>query len=164
MIVTTGLVRHEGGWTEVQNGAGITALGFDIEGLIVVDHIPSLPEVLKQAQAQLDLFAVGQTEITVGLADYDDSFGLGDLVEVDGTERRVMIQTYSRDPDRTGRIIQIPQVGDVIDTPERRWSRSIKKMSNGTLGGTAKIASPIASISTAIASDCCPPQPEEGEG
>src|SRR5690606_23858289 len=81
---------------------------------------------------------------------------VGDSVWVDGAMRRVMAVTAQMDPDRPGRVTWVPQLGDLIDAPATRAARAQKKMINGTLGGTSKIASPLSMIPVS-APDCCPP-------
>src|SRR5690606_41130373 len=107
-------------------------------------------------------FAEGQTQITVGIDPVDAQplrdWRVGDTVFVDGAMRRVMAVTGRIDPDRPGQITWVPQLGDIIEPFTLRTARAQKKMTNGTLGGTSKIASPLSSVPIA-APNCCPPQP-----
>lgn len=103
-------------------------------------------EATRQATAELGRLRNGQTQITVGIdptgvgdVPFDD-WGIGDLADVDGTERRALSLTFSVDPDRPGRLSFVPQFGDIIDSPELRAQRISRRMIPGTLGGVSRVA------------------------
>lgn len=103
-------------------------------------------EATRLATAELARIRDGQTQITVGIdptgagdVPFED-WGIGDLADVDAAERRTLALTFSRDPDREGRIVFVPQFGDLIETPELLQQRIARKMSPGTIGGVARSA------------------------
>lgn len=161
MRATALLVRDAEGWFWVETDAQPR-----IEGLLVIDHIVTRGEAVNQARAQLAEFAQGQTQITVGIDPVDSQplrdWRVGDSVWVDGAMRRVMAVTAQMDPDRPGRVTWVPQLGDIIESISVRTARAQKKMTNGTLGGTSKIASPLSGVPAAVP-DCCAPRPVEPE-
>lgn len=119
-----------------------------IEGYLELGEQRSDAEVQRKAEAELAKFRDGQTQITCGVdptgvgdvpfVDYT----IGDTVTVDGASRRVVGLTFSRDSERPGRLVYVPQVGDIIPSPQARSAWVNKKMANGTLGGSARSAAP----------------------
>lgn len=103
-------------------------------------------EAERLATAELARIRDGQTQITVGIdptGDGDvpfDDWGIGDLADVDAAERRCLGLTFARDPDRNGRIVYVPQFGDIIDTAEVRQAKIHRRMNPGTLGGVSRTA------------------------
>lgn len=159
------LVRWHGGWHEVDSG-----LPDRREALLGLGAVQSVGELERIANRQLDVFSDQRTEITVGLAPVDDTdtpylaFTTGDTVTVPDeagapTSERVMAITVTEDEE--GIVTFVPVMRDVILDEQARFAQAIKKMSNGTIGGHSKVATPAAQISTA-GRDCCPPQPHVG--
>lgn len=106
----------------------------------------SVDEAERQGDAELARLRDGQTEITVGIDPLDagdmpfEDWGIGDLADVDGAERRAIALTFSRDPSREGRLVFVPQFGDIIESPVIRGQRIARQMSPGTIGGVARTA------------------------
>lgn len=142
-----------GGWTMVEDADAIEATGIRIEATLGLGHVPTKVEAVRIAQAELARFAAGQEQVTVGV-DPDgtgdvpfDDWGIGDLVEVDGVERRVMAIGGGRDSRRPGHIVYAPILDDVVDTPIVRQQRASNKMSKGTGGGSFRAATPLSLFS-----------------
>lgn len=105
-------------------------------------------EAERQALAELARFRDGQEQITVGVdptgvgdVPFED-YGIGDTATVDAAARRMVALSFGRDSQRDGRLVFVPQFGDLIESPEARQQRISKKMANGTLGGAARSARP----------------------
>lgn len=121
-----------------------------IEAYLNLGSCQSEEEAIRLADAELARFRDGQTQITVGVdptgvgdVPFED-FTIGDTVDVDGADRRLVALTFGRDSQRDGRLVYVPQFGDVIESPDTRQQRTAKKMVNGTLGGAARSARPPA--------------------
>lgn len=136
MRVNALLVRWSEGWRFETDVSGLR-----IEGLLSIDHITSDDEVTRQAQDELARFSVGQTEITAEIDPVTRNFWVADKVTIDGSLRRCVGMVFRRDPEHLGRIEFTPTFGVRNEVPERRAARALKKMSNGGLGGNAKVAS-----------------------
>lgn len=116
-----------------------------IEAFLQAGKVRSDEELERIAEAELARFRDGQSQITLGVdpttgdVPFDD-FTVGDTVSVDGATRRVVSLTFGRDPRRDGRLVYVPQVGDLIPDPEARKEWAQKKMTNGSLGGSSRAA------------------------
>jgi len=160
------LVRWVGGWSEVSRGPSITDFG-RVEGLLGLGAVGSQPEMYRVAAGQLDVYQNPREEIDTGLEPVDDTdspylaFLVGDTVTLPGrefgtlTERCVEIAV--NEDNSTGRATLNPTFKDVVLNAQERFSQSIKKMTNGTLGGTSKVATPIDQIGGGDRVVCCPP-------
>lgn len=137
------LVRWQGGWRWVQD---VTGLRIEISQ----GHSGDSSEVLRKADAEVDTYKAGQTEITVGI---DPAIGdpvpsldwiEGDELNVDGAWREVEALTSTLD-DETGRWTDVPQFGVVLDMPEQRIDRTLGAI-GGLNRGTSHLTRPVASI------------------
>lgn len=152
------LVRWVGGWHEVTDAASITAHGRR-EALLGLGAAQSVREVERIAARQLDIYADVRTSVTVSPTDVVTVPGLGDRVTVpdsDGTPvlERVMARTFTE--DENGTVTFAAEVHDVLLTAQQRWEQAIKSMSDGTIRGDSKVATPVAQIG-ATAAACCAP-------
>jgi hypothetical protein len=166
------LVRYAGGWHEVTDPAAITTHGRR-EALLGVGALPSTPEVERVARQQLAHNAAPKVAIAAGYQPRtaDElpylSWAVGDTVTLpgmDGTPRaeRVVALTVSEDDD--GRVTFAPELADVAMSAIARWEQALKKMADGTLGGTSRVAQPASTIATSGGKDCCPPPTSGGGG
>lgn len=137
------LVRWKGGWRWV-----IAIADLRIE--LCQGHAGDSAEVVRKAEAELDTYGDGQSQITVGIdpAQGDPVPGkdwkVGDEVYVDGAWR-VVVALANRVDDSTGRITPVPQFGTVLDEPEERIARTLRNI-GGLNGGTSHLARPVDSL------------------
>lgn len=143
MRATAILVRWSGGW---RWRASVNTPRIEI----CQGHAGDGVEVLRKADAELDTYKAGQSELTVGIdpATGDPIPGLdwreGDEVFVDGSWRVVVALTSTLD-DATGRWVSVPQFGTVLDVPQERIARTLRAI-GGLNQGTSHIARPIESL------------------
>lgn len=154
-----------GGWFMLDDSPTLR-----IEGTLGLGHIKTKAEASYQATGELDRFTAGQVEVSVGLdpsgagdVPFTD-WAIGDVVAVDAVEYRVVSLTVAPDPGRPGRLVYVPQLGDVVESSEKRLARASKKMTNGTLGGASRIATPLSAIHKPDPANCCAPTYEPGVG
>lgn len=157
------LVLWHGGWRERLDYTSISS-HVRVEGLLGLGSIQSTQEADRVADAQLEIFSTPRVEITVGTdpVSADDApylgYQLGDTVVIDSEAERVVSISISEDDN--GVLTFVPQLRNSLPDVQERLDLVVKKMSNGTLGGSAKPATPASLIN--IASDsqnCCPPVP-----
>lgn len=102
-------------------------------------------EATRKANAELARISTGQTQITVGIDPTGDGdvpfedWGIGDLADVDGAERRTLTIRFSQDPDDE-RVVFVPQFGDIIDPWAVQQAKIHRRMNPGTLGGVSRVA------------------------
>jgi hypothetical protein len=85
-------------------------------------------------------------------------YQLGDTIIIDSVAERVV--SISITEDDNGVLTFVPQLRNSLPEIQERLNLVVKKMSNGTLGGTAKPATPASLINIASnAQNCCPPVP-----
>lgn len=144
MRATAVLVRWQGGWRWVDDDAAPLRIE------VCQGHAGDSAEIVKKAQAELSTYSAGQTEITIGYdpADGDPVLGLdfdaADEVMVDGAWREIVVATYAVDDD-TGRIVAVPQFGDILDMPDVRIARTLRSI-GGLNSGTSHLARPVLSL------------------
>lgn len=144
MRATAILIRWKNGWRWVD--ADAQPLRIEISQ----GHSGDSAEVIHKALAELDTYANGQTEITVGInpavGDPVPSIDWieGDELHVDGAWREVAALTSTLD-DETGRWVDVPQFGVVLDAPEQRIDRTLQNI-GGLNKGTSRLTRPVASI------------------
>lgn len=167
-MINSLLVRWGGGWAEVRDDAAIAALGRRSEALLGLGAAQSIAEVNRIATRQLEIYRDPRTAIKVSpiIAGPETVPRLGDRVTVpdmDGTPvlERVMARTFSEDED--GVITMAADVRDVLLSRAERWEQAIKKMSDGTIRGDSKVATPASQVDLPDPS-CCPPVPPASEG
>ena len=146
MRVNSVLVLWHDGWVEVDNPAGESAAGYRAEAFLSLGSQHDLDEVERQATELLAVHAAPREQID---AEFDPAnatqrpyvqFRPGDSITVDGTPTRVhamRVALSDNGPEYR------PQLGVRIPTAEDRAATTAKKMSGGTLGGDAKIATPF---------------------
>lgn len=160
------LVLYKGGWRDVVAQGAPT--GPRIEALLAIGAIQREHTALRIAAEQLVLYATERQEITVGvepeaLADCPYfGYEVADTLPYGATQERVMSMAVAEDMD--GRLTFSPGLRDIIFDEDERNDQAIKKMSNGTLRGDSKVASPAALIDVPKAGPtCCAPEPDPGE-
>lgn len=110
------------------------------------DHAGDLSEVTRKINQELLTYRDGQTEITVGIDPPATDpvptmdWTVGDEVYVDGAWREVVAITSALDND-TGRWVDVPQFGTVLDTPDQRIVQNFRAV-GGVNGGTSHLARP----------------------
>lgn len=144
MRTTAILVRWKGGWR--WRAATLPPLRIEVSQ----GHAGDSSEVIYKADAELDTYANGQSQITLGIkvADGDPVPGLawaeGDELLADGSWQEVAALTSTFD-DATGQWTDIPQFGTILDEPEQRISRTLRNI-GGLNQGTSHLARPTATI------------------
>lgn len=143
MRATAVWVRWQGGWAYIDSEV---TPGIEM----CQGHSGDSAEVVRKAEAELDTYGQGQSEITVGIdvpagdpvpsVDWIE----GDEVHVDGAWREVEALTCTMD-DETGRWTDVPQFGTVLDDAPERIARTFRNL-GGLNGGTSHIARPVATI------------------
>lgn len=161
------LVRWDGGWSEVTRGDSIASFG-RTEAVLGLGVITSYTEMTRVAAGQLDVYANPREQITTAVlpvAAGDDaysSFAVGDTVTVPArlggtTVERCMEISVSED-NATGRAQLSPTFADVILATEEAFGQALKKMTNGTIAGTSKVATPISQTPSAVGTNSPAPQ------
>lgn len=148
------LIRWEGGWHEAtpKNTDLETLLPRRIEGTLGLGAAQSTQEVDRIADKQLDLFKVGQVVVEGSIEPrFDDKgrtpyigFQVGDKVSIAGNPEYVINATVTEDEE--GAVSYAIDWGDPIIRGKEAFAQWLKKMANGTLGGQAKPATPIALV------------------
>lgn len=160
------LVKWSGGWREVTSAA-LLETGPRKEMLLGLGAVQSAAEVDRVAFHQIELFGVPRENIAADVDPSTDAntpyvgFGVGDIVTVpnqklEPVQERCISITVSEDED--GNVTYAPEFRDIILDAQEQFEQSIKSMSDGTVRGQSKVATPIASISNP-GPDCCPPVP-----
>lgn len=132
------LVRWKGGWRWVD----------DVDGPRIETsqgHAGDSAEVVHKANAELDTYKAGQSQLTVGIAP-GALTGIieGDEVHVDGAWQEVEAFAATLN-DKTGQWLDVPQFGTVLDEPEQRVDRTLRNI-GGLNQGTSHIARPVATF------------------
>lgn len=137
------LVRWQGGWRWVTDVSGLR-----IE--IFQGHAGDGAEIVRKGQAELVTFGAGQSQLVVGIdvlptepvpsVDWIE----GDEVHVDGSWQEVEALTCRLD-DETGRWVDVPVFGTILDDPPQRIARTLRNI-GGLNQGTSHIARPVASL------------------
>lgn len=165
------LVRWHSGWHEVTDPVSIAAHGRH-GGLLGLGSAQSIAEVERIATEQLGIYANPRTAILCELEPVDETdrpypgFLVGDTVTVpdeagEPTLERVLALTVAQDDD--GQLSYAPELKDLLLEEQERHEQALKKMSEGTMRGDSKVASPVSQLNTSGSSkDCCPPQPVKG--
>jgi len=156
-VINSLLVRWSGGWAQVEDAGSVSAIGRR-EALLGLGAAQSLGEVERIARIQLGIYSDARTQVTA--APVTDVYpALGDRVTVpdaDGTPvaERVLARTFSEDDN--GTVTFAAEILDVILSEAERTEQAIKKMSDGTLRGDSKVATPVAVIGATPGSCCLP--------
>lgn len=114
------------------------------------DHAGDRSEVVHKVNQELVTYRDGQSQITVGIdvPPGDPVPGVdwtaGDEVEVDGSFQEVEALT-SRWDDVTGRWVDVPQFGSILDEPDERIARNFRSL-GGVNGGTSHLARPSGEV------------------
>lgn len=161
------LVRWNGGWSEVTRGGSIGTFG-RTEAVLGLGAISSYTEMARVAAGQLDVYANPREEINTAVLPVgptDDaylSFGVADTVTVPArlggsTVEKCIEISISEDND-TGRAQVSPTFHDVILAREEAFGQALKKMTNGTVAGTSKVATPVSQVSSSVGTNNPTPQ------
>lgn len=142
------LVRYTGGWAERTDEVSIAAYG-RLEALLGLGAL-GLAESCRVADGQLADFSEPreQTDIQIDPANDDEKpyvglVHIGDTVDVDGEDHRILGVTVTEDRD-TGRVIYTPTLNDhVILGATERFAQALAKMVKGTMGGRSRVAQPV---------------------
>ena len=168
MPTTALLVLYRGGWRAMDAVDPYRR----IEGLLAIGAIQHPHEADRIARSQLNLYEPDREEITIGVEPIGETdcpylgYNVGDTIGVEHPSftsfERVVSLAVSEDTN--GRIQFAPQLKDHIFTEDQRNDQAIKKMSNGTLRGDSKVATPAALIDLPkTGPTCCPPPLDPGE-
>lgn len=169
MITTALLVFWSRGWAEVIDNDGVALYGRR-EATLGLGATQSVGELTQIASEHFRLLGRPRTEIAADIAPMGDddrpyrAYLVGDVLTAvpgpDGpTSERVVELTVSEDIN--GEVTYAPTFGDLILEAQEAFSEQLKKMANGTLGGSPA-ATPLGNVTTNSAPDCCPPQPADG--
>lgn len=154
MPVNALLVRWVGGWDEVYDGPSETTHGRR-EALLGLGAQQSLGEAQRLARAQLETFAQVRTEVAVDVAPVGAGdapfvgYRVGDhvtAIDWEGTAEPTRVVALGGAVDDDGLVTYSVDLADQILTGPERHEQALKKLSNGTLRGTAKIATPWAAL------------------
>lgn len=157
------LVRWNGGWRQVERAA---ATGARREALLGLGAAGSTAQVDRIAESQLDVYADVRTAVSLDIVPTGESdtpylaAGVGDTVLVpgwDGTPTRERVLAITAAEDELGVMTFALECKDVILQAQERWEEWLKKMSNGTMRGDSKVATPVSNVGVKTTSDCCPP-------
>lgn len=141
------LIKYEGGWAE----RAASPTPERIEGLLALGALLSLPEVYRVADVQLSLFAELREQITVGLSPVAAKlpyagYTNGDTVVVPralgGTSTERVQSISVSENDSTGEPTFTMVIKDVLIEADEAFDLAVKKMTNGTMGGSAVPAQP----------------------
>jgi hypothetical protein len=147
MRVNTLLVRWVGGWAQIGSGGREATLGLGAE--------QSMAEVVRVAQAQLDAINHPRTAVAVEPIPVDTAdmpwlgYRIGDYVSAldwngTPTAQRVLAMTGALDDN--GRLTYSVELQDRVLGERERVEQSMKKMTNGTLRGASKVATPVGAV------------------
>lgn len=159
------LVQYQGGWRLVDEAGADDVRRCEPLGLgsyrnpVMVDTI-GVQELSRYKREREQIVAGVYPHTLIHEAD------IGDRVTVprfDGSTASERIVGWSIDEDRDGVVTVAPELKDVLLGIEERFDETLKKMSNGTLGGTSRVAQPINTTPSTVTC-CAPPVPPEGGG
>lgn len=149
-LVTALLCRYSLGYRWTTDAAGIAAYGRR-EGYLELGAVTSATEVDRVASAIFSTRATPHMAVSASLEPVDDTdtpysaFTIGDYVtlpDVDGSPVSMRVVAFTVTEDTEGNPFFTPEFGSLRDEREREIERSIKRLSNGTLGGTVESATP----------------------
>jgi hypothetical protein len=169
-VINALLVRWSNGWHEIAVAPGA---GGRCEAMLGLGAVQSISELERVAGQQLGIYAQTRVAIAADFTPRDAtelpylSYGVGDVITVPamagGTaQERLISLTVNEDDD--GMVTFAPEMKDVLLSRAEKFDQAIKKMSDGTLGGTSKVAQPASTITTSAGKDCCPPPAASGCG
>lgn len=150
-LVNALLVRWAGGYTWRTDASSISTYGRR-EGFLALGAVQSLAEARRVADAVLANSSSPRISTTAAIEpsgsgdvpydDWDVADYLAAPVSGDPTTKRVMALTVTEDAE--GNPIYVPELGSLRDDEDRRLQRWLKRMANGTLGGSVESATPYA--------------------
>lgn len=150
MAITNALlVRWAGGFVWVTDAASITAYGRR-EGYVTVGGATSVAEAQRVAVAVLADRTAPEVAVTAALEPTGSDapyvhFGVGDTITApneSGTAASVRVVAIGVTEDADGHPTFVPELGVVAQPADRDRDRWLKRMVNGSLGGTVAAASP----------------------
>lgn len=145
------LVRWRDGYHWVEDAASIDTWGRK-EGFLSLGSVASVDEAVRIAQAVLETTSAPQVSLTANVepTGINDSpyvdFSVGDMVtapDMDEALTEFRVVSLSVTEDEEGNPKFTPELGTHNDDRERIVQRWLKRMSNGTLGGSVESAAPI---------------------
>lgn len=153
-LVNALLVRYAAGYEWVEDDDSIDTYGRR-EGYLTLGSIESSAEATRIARAILVDKASPATSITAGLEPASSAdepyvaFEVGDYVNApdefgEPTSLRVVGLTVGEDAE--GNPTFTPELDSLADVREQQLNRWLKRMSNGTLGGSVESASPAPDV------------------
>jgi hypothetical protein len=157
VIVTSLLVRWNGGWSEVTRPDAITAYGRK-EAYLALGAVQARDEMTTVSTQQLAIFGDPRTEIAADLEHVDDTdtpyvaFGVGDRVTVPDIPGRgpslERVTSITVAVDENGHVTYAPELRDPLLDERERFVETVTKMANGSLGGDSRVATPAAFVSS----------------
>ena len=168
ITATRFLVSWPGGWHIVDD----TPDGQEPKiAKLTLGTAQSISEVETIALKQLQDFRQVRPAITVGWEPIDETDApyspvlVGDIVTVPdrdlaGNPEQVLSITYSEDTQ--GVISWAAELAFVIPTQEQRWDTTQKKLSDGSLQGNSRVATPLSDQNGLASAPCCSPVPRGG--
>lgn len=145
------LVRWSAGWSAVD--AASSEAGREV--LLGLGAVQSVDEMQRVAHAQLNDLIDHRTEIAadvvpMGLDDMPVlAYMVGDLINVpnwDGTTIETRVLSIAGNLDENARLSWAVELKDRLLDERERTEQSSKKMINGTLRGSSKVATPVGNI------------------
>lgn len=144
------LVRWAGGWNQVPDTSWDSP-----EATLALGAQQSHSEITRIASAELANVADVRSEISAEIIPTGTGdcpvldFGVGDTIVVpdwDGTPVRVRVLSIGGNLDENGRLSWAVELKDRLLDERERAEQAMKKMDNGTLRGTSKVATPAGLI------------------
>lgn len=169
MITTALLVLWSRGWAQVVDAGAVATYGRR-EAMLGLGSVESVAELTRIGSEQLRLYGRPMVEISADLqpmmpvADRPyRAFMVGDVVSTvpgpsGATSERVVELTVQE--DENGEVTYAPTFRDLIVEQQDAFQEQLKKMANGTLGGSPA-ATPMSGVSVTSVPDCCPPAATE---
>lgn len=154
MATNAFLIQYANGWHEVKDATSISAYGRR-EAMLRLGAFQAIREVENVAAQHFASFGHHRTQatatqdpLTVGEAPYlNANFVPGGTVTEPGitgtpTAQRILSITVTEDDD--GNLTFVEDLGDLLLDADERFDLTVKKMTDGTLGGHSPQASPPA--------------------
>lgn len=159
-LVNALLVRYATGYVWVED-AGSIATHDRREGFLTLGAASSLSEAERTGAAILaqrldpEVGVSVAMEVNGGVEPFVD-FAVADWITVpdeDGTPASMRVMAVTVTEDEEGNPIYVPELRTLAQEQEQRIARWLKRMTNGTLGGTVESASPAPYVGPGLSSD-----------
>lgn len=147
-LVNAYMVRWAGAYTWVEDAGSIASHGRR-EGYLTtaagsVDEAVRVGEAILSVSAQPEVVTTASIEPQGGDEPYIN-FQVGDLVTIPdetGTPVAMRVRSVSVTTDPEGNPVYVPELGSMAEERAQRVQRWLKRMANGTIGGSVESASP----------------------